>query len=398
MSQSRPDVIVIGGGVFGLWVARRALQAGLRVELRERRRLGGGASGGLLGALTAHTPDRWSPKKAFQLEALAALPAECARLEAETGVAVGYRRSGRVMPIRSTTFRAQVAARSRGAATHWAAQDPSWIYAARDGVGEAVETAGWLATEAAPCGFVHDTLAALVAPRRYMAALSAAVRRDGARVVEGASAEPLELLEGRAGAVVIAAGFESFGLEPRLAAASAPLGGVKGRSALFELPGWEGRPLIYDDGVYVCPHGDGRVAVGSTDEKDWRAEDGATTESAFEVGADPSGPLDFIVRAQALCPPLRDRAPTEIWAGVRPKTRARDPILGRLAPDATLWVASGGFKIGLGVAHLAAAALIDRLTDAPQPTPLPPTFEAGVQLGWSETPSNAGGGGQTGHA
>jgi len=40
------DVLVIGGGVFGLSVARSCRMAGLRVILAEAGRIGGGASGG----------------------------------------------------------------------------------------------------------------------------------------------------------------------------------------------------------------------------------------------------------------------------------------------------------------------------------------------------------------
>lgn len=389
MTERGADLLVVGGGVFGLWVARRALQAGLSVRLVEARRIGAGASGGLLGALTAHTPDRWSEKKAFQLAALAELPNEIAALEAETGLSTGYGRVGRAMPIRSEAFAAQIAERAAGARAHWAPRDPGFVYEARSlGAPRDPVARGWMAPEAAPLGFIWDGLAARVVPRAYGAALAAALRAratlcEGVRYVgfENGRARLSDGSDPAVGAVVLAAGFESFALHPALARAAAPGGGVKGRSAAFAAPGWDGAPLLYEDGIYVLAHADGTVAVGSTDEKDWAAPG----EDAYAAGARVEGPRAFLERAAALCPPLRGREPTALWAGVRPKTRARDPILGPIDAAAPIHVASGGFKIGFGIAHRIAAALIDRLTGARDPTLAPARF-------WTEAQLGAGGG------
>ena len=79
------DVCIVGGGIVGLWVARHLADAGVRTALIERGCCGSGASGGVLGALTAHAPDNWNDKKQFQFDALAELSALIARLEDETG-------------------------------------------------------------------------------------------------------------------------------------------------------------------------------------------------------------------------------------------------------------------------------------------------------------------------
>ena len=67
------DLLVIGGGVFGLTVARAARQAGMSVRVIEAARPGAGASGGPVGALTPHAPTRWRPMMAFQFQALLSL-------------------------------------------------------------------------------------------------------------------------------------------------------------------------------------------------------------------------------------------------------------------------------------------------------------------------------------
>ena len=64
------DVEVRGGGVFGLAIAWACAGKGASVRVVEKRTVGGGASGGPVGALAPHSPDNWNPKKAFQLESL----------------------------------------------------------------------------------------------------------------------------------------------------------------------------------------------------------------------------------------------------------------------------------------------------------------------------------------
>lgn len=77
------EVLIVGGGVMGLWAAVMAARAGLTTRLLERRLIGSGASGGLLGALMPHMPDRWNDKKQFQFDALVSLEGEIAALETD---------------------------------------------------------------------------------------------------------------------------------------------------------------------------------------------------------------------------------------------------------------------------------------------------------------------------
>jgi glycine oxidase len=74
--QATPDLLIAGAGVAGLWLALKAVRAGLSVTLVERGNPGGGASGGFLGALMPHSPERWNGKKDFQFRALVDLEDE----------------------------------------------------------------------------------------------------------------------------------------------------------------------------------------------------------------------------------------------------------------------------------------------------------------------------------
>ena len=70
---------------MGLWAAVHAERLGIQTLLVDAGRFGQGASGGLLGALMPHMPDKWSVKKQFQFDALVSLEKEIAALEAATG-------------------------------------------------------------------------------------------------------------------------------------------------------------------------------------------------------------------------------------------------------------------------------------------------------------------------
>jgi glycine oxidase len=87
--QSSAALLIVGGGIMGLWAAVFAERMGIDTVLIDAGTLGQGASAGLIGALMPHTPDQWNAKKQFQFEALVALEAEIARLEAETGLCDG---------------------------------------------------------------------------------------------------------------------------------------------------------------------------------------------------------------------------------------------------------------------------------------------------------------------
>lgn len=370
------DLLVAGAGIFGLWAAKRGVEAGLRVMVVDPARPGAGASGGVLGALTAHAPDRWNAKKQFQFDALCELPALIAALEAETGLSTGYRRTGRIMPIRNQSYRAQVLARSETATRCWRRSETGLVYEARDDDG----FADWLAPAERPSGYVWDSFAARVAPRAYLAALTAwltpradlrwgagyagwdgaAVLSDGGRVT--------------AGAVAIAAGIDAFPALADAIGADAPLGtGIKGQSALLRLPPGAppaaALPLIYEDGVYVAGHDDGLVAVSGTSEKDW--DDPHSTDPSKD---------GFLRAARRLCPALAGAALQEWWAGVRPRARRRDPMIGRMPAAAPIYAMAGGYKISFGLAHRCAAALIAEIAGAAERPALPESFQPEHQL------------------
>ena len=369
------DVCIVGGGIVGLWTARLVAAGGASVVVVERDVCGAGASGGILGALMAHGPDNWNDKKQFQFEALAELGDLIGGLEDETGMTSGYARCGRLLPIRSPAFLTQAERRAAASTAHWRSDGAAYSLS----VEAAADDQTWISPDVAPLGVVRDTLAARVAPVRYIAMLKAAVAPYVA-IREGHTFEDFDEVGGRvtlsggaspltAGHLVLAAGYTSFD-HIRVLTGHSIGGGVKGQAALFRCPdAAAGQPMIYDDGTYVVPHDDGHCAVGSTSEKQWQD---ATTPDHTQS--------DFIARAKQLCPPLRNAELVGRWAGVRPRCARTDPIIGRLSPKRPIYAATGGYKITFGIAHRMARRVADEILGAEQPLPIPATFRPAHHL------------------
>lgn len=357
------ELLIVGGGIMGLWAAVMAGRAGIATRLVERSSMGSGASGGLLGALMPHMPDRWNAKKKFQFDALVALEDEIAELQRATGQWADYRRCGRLMPLGKPHLRDIALGHEQDAARHWISGERRFHWHVRD------VNAGcdWPAAEAAPCGIVYETLAARVAPRRLVQVLRTALAQiPHVGVEEGAEVTALDpqrgrlsLSDGRAvsfGHCILSAGVESFGLIDRLAhSAQAPSGGaVKGQAALLRADVDPASPIIFTDGLYIVAHEDGHVAIGST------------SENRFDEPYSTDDQLDALIRrAEVLAPALRGAQVIERWAGLRPKATGREPIVGRHPDYDNLSVLTGGFKVSFGMAHALARFVIDDVTGKP---------------------------------
>ncbi|MBB3390294.1 glycine oxidase [Rhizobium sp. BK275] len=369
--QSSIDLLIVGGGIMGLWAAVHAERRGIETLLVDAGNLGSGASGGLLGALMPHMPDRWSEKKQFQFDALVSLEAEIAAIEAATGLSAGYRRSGRLIPLPKPHLRKIALGHSADAEVHWRAGDRRFHWHGLDRPpGE-----GWIDPAAGESGFVHDTLAARVAPRLLTAALAAFLRKaryvrvlENTEVTELDPARGMALIEGGAivfGRCILAAGYRSFPLLEKLTSGlKKPLGqAVKGQAALLAADIDPGLPTVFRDGLYVVAHEGGHVAVGSTSENNFA--DPFSTDEQLEA---------LIEAARDMVPALRAAPVIERWAGLRPKAIDRDPMVGAHPANRNLIALTGGFKVSFGLAHRLAEAAICIASDTPTDFLLPESF------------------------
>ena len=321
------DLTIYGAGIFGLSIAWEASRRGATVQVVDPHGPGAGASGGVVGALQPHTPDLWDAKKQFQLESLLQAEPFWEGVEATSGISSGYARIGRLQPL--ATERAVVLARERcddaltrwGDAAHWHVTSDAGDWSPPSPTGQ----------------YLHDTLSAILHPRRGIESLATALQLRGVQITSEAPVQ---------GAVLWATGWQ--GLSDLSEAFDHPMGnGVKGQAALLAHDA-SGQPQIFADGLHIIPHLDGTIAVGSTSERYF--DDPRSTDAQLD---------DIIERAGLVMPILKGAKTLTRWAGVRPRAASRAPLLGAWPGRKGHFVANGGFKIGFGMAPKIADVMCD---------------------------------------
>ena len=340
------DLTVRGAGIFGLATAWMAQGRGARVRVVDPNGVAAGSSGGIVGALQPHTPDVWNAKKQFQFQALTMAPGFWQDIEAISGLATGFAKAGRLQPLPGEREVVMARARAKGAAEFWG-DTATWR------VLETKQTGDWRPPSDTGL-YIHDTLSALIHPRRACESLAAAIIARGGEITKEAPDQGLTLW---------ATGWQ--GLQDLNTAFDRTIGnGVKGQAALLQHNA-AGQPQIFAAGIHIVPHLDGTVAIGSTSERDFT--DPNTTDHLLD---------DVVQRAKDLMPVLKDAPIIDRWAGVRPRAKSRAPLLGAWPGRKDHFVANGGFKIGFGVAPMIAQTMCDLMLDG-QDT-IPPDFRLTV--------------------
>lgn len=336
------QITVMGAGILGLSAAWEMARRGARVRVIEAVRVGAGASGGLVGALAPHVPEQWNAKKAVQLDSLLMAEDFWRAAALAGGVDPGYARLGRVQPLADEAAVALARVRAESARDLWQGRAEWRVSGPVPGLRLASATGL----------FVHDTLSARVAPRQGCAALVAALAARGVTVDRGREAP-----EGR---VLWATGVQGL--------LDLGIGGpLKGQAALLSAD-WRAAPQVFVEGVHVVPHADGTVAVGSTSERGF--DDPVATDGQIEA---------LIERVRALCPDLADAPVIERWAGLRPRSANRAPVLGAWPGRPGWFVLNGGFKIGFGMAPKLAQMAADLVLEGEDS--VPPGFRLDEALG-----------------
>lgn len=339
MDRAEPaDLAVIGGGVIGLAVARRAAQAGLRV--RVHRRTGDRGTGWVAGGMIAPHSEAWPGEEALLrigLESLAlwnaqgpgsfleGLPAEVVTARESLVVAVDR---ADVSDLR--TVADLLAVEGHPVEMTTAARDLEPLLA--QGIRHGFRAVGELAVD----------------NRKLIEALESHCAQLGVRWV--GPVETLKQARAGADAVVIANGIDAPVLWPGL-----PVRPVKGevlrlrwRPGCMPAPQRVVRAKVHGRPVYLVPREDG-VVIGAT-----QYEHGRDTAPSV------TGVRELLDDACAVMPALGEYELSESAAGLRPMTPDNLPIVGRL-DDRTL-VATGhgrsGFLLAPWTAERIAAELL----------------------------------------
>ena len=323
----------MGAGVFGLCIAFVCARRGARVRVIEKRAVGAGSSGGIVGALAPHTPENWNPKKQFQLESLLMAQAFWDEIESVSGVSTGYARTGRLQSIATERALELAQARAVGAQTLWKGQADWQVVEAIEDWGPASDTGK----------LVFDTLSARIHPKQACDSLAAALRELGVESLIGDHPQK--------GPVIWATGYE--GLAALSDELQKPAGnGVKGQALSVKYDAGARASQLFAEGIHIIPHDNGTVAIGSTSEREF--DDPQSVDAQLD---------DLHRRALAVCPVLTGAPVVQRWAGVRPRAKSRAPMLGEWPGKSGHFIANGGFKIGFGMAPKVAEVMASLVLD-----------------------------------
>ncbi len=341
------DVTVRGAGIFGLSIAWSCLRRGARVRIIDPHGAGAGASGGLLGALAPHVPENWNEKKAFQFESLLMAESFWAEVDHVSGWSSGYGRTGRLQPILDQRQLEQARARAQTAATLWQGRADWSVVASQPFACAPNSPSGWL---------IHDTLTARLHPAQACRSLAGALAARGVPVLAEAADQ---------GAVIHATG--TADLAQMNAAFGKTVGQpIKGQAAVLDFDA-RTQPQIFADTIHIIPHADGTTAIGSTTERDF--SDATSTDDQLDR---------LIEAARRAMPPLAQAPVLHRWAGLRPRSRSRAPMLGQHPLHPGQYIANGGFKIGFGMAPKIAECMADLVLDGVDTIPVPFRPEASL--------------------
>jgi len=351
--KSSYEVVVIGGGVIGLTIARALAQRGLRdVCLIERARLGTEASfaaaGMLLPQVEAATKDDFFTLACRSRDLYASF---AAALHEETGIDVELDTTGTLYLALNSTDQEEI--------------EKGYYFQSRAGLAiELLSTSAARALE--PC-ISESITGALLFPqdiqvenRRLLNALANSVSNLGVNFLTGTNVDSL-VVEGNrltgvqtsSGAitcstVVVAAGTWSsfikhtrFSIEP-----------VRGQMVCLEAKPQLTRHVIFSRRGYIVPRRDGRLLAGSTSEN-----------AGFDKSVTAGGINKILQNAHEISPAISNLPIVDTWAGLRPRAADGLPVLGPCVEIDGLFYATGHYRNGILLAPITGELISEAIVE-----------------------------------
>jgi len=349
------DVIVIGAGIVGCSVAYELVRRGASVEIVDERTVGMGATQASAGILAPYIEaHEASPLFDLAVRSLNLFDDFIERVSSDSGIAIGYRRTGTL----------HVATDAAGTRALRAVSDAL----ARRGLGaELLDGAAARLEEPHVTGDVVVglliTAHGFVAANDLARAVAVAARRNGAQLLEQRRVKRISRVNGdivvetdrgslEGNQVVLAAGSWSGAIAVDGVAAPVPVRPVRGQLVCLT---WRGSPLrrvVWSPKCYLVPWDDGTVLVGATME-----------EAGFDERVTVAGVRDLLEAACEITPHALGAGFAGARVGLRPGTSDDLPLIGRSRVVPNLMYATGHYRNGVLLAPLTARLVADAMLD-----------------------------------
>jgi glycine oxidase len=348
------DVLIIGGGVIGLAIARELYRHGIsNITILERGRLGEEASHAAAGML-APNAETEKLDDFFRLcnESNKLYPEFAAQLQDETSIDIELDKQGTLYLALTEDDSAEI-----GRRFEW-----------QQRAGLAVEHLSARETRALEPFVSPDVRESLFFPndwqvenRQLLHALKKFAELGGIQIRENTSITSLSIENGKitgaasgsekffAGRVVLAAGaWTSLVKTENLTLP--PIVPIRGQMIAFHTAKRLFQKVIYSPRGYLVPRADGRVLAGAT------VEDVGFDKSVTAAG------IEFLhENALEIAPSLVNLQIAEKWAGLRPRAADGLPVIGSFPQVENLTLATAHYRNGILLAPLTAKILAENI-------------------------------------
>lgn len=351
-------VVIIGGGVIGLTIARALALRGLHDVLLIERGSAGAEASWAAGGILAPQVEVDHPDDFFQLACASRdlYPEFAESLREETGVDVELEQSGTLCLGFTAADESELKRRydwqqREGLEIEWLDGDEARLL--EPAISPAVRCA---------LRFPGDIQ---VDNRRLISALVRANEELGTQLVSGSSVTALRIKDNQiqgvetsqgfvsAPVVVVAAGaWASLISSPDTNLPAIDVEPVRGQMLCFAPHPRIARHVIYSCSGYLVPRRDGRVLAGSTAE-----------HVGFEKRVTEEGLAAIRSMAIEIAPGVAGLPVIDSWSGLRPRAKDGLPVLGPTADIEGLFYATGHYRNGILLAPITgeviAAAIVD---------------------------------------